>query len=133
MQKLLAWLEKLEANQPFREREAWGLFRLAALGEAVGWTLLITGILLSHTTLAIHNDTVPVAGQLHGMLFLAYFAILIATFTSLRWSHPKLLLAAIAGVVPYGTLVFEQWAAWQRHNESGRALLCHALLATVIM
>lgn len=131
MQKLQVWLKKVEANRPFREREAWGLFRLAALGEAVGWTLLITGILLGRSNWSLHAYAVPIAGQLHGLLFLFYFGILIATFTSLRWSHPKLLIAAIAGVLPYGTLVFEQWAAWQRRNERGRTLFCTAALTAL--
>ena len=110
-------LSRLEANRPFSEPQAWTLFRTAALAEAFGWTVLIIGIIWQHTHLPGNTAAVPIAGQIHGTIFLAYFGVLIATYTSLLWSRPKLVLALIAGVPPYGTLAFELWAATVRRNQ----------------
>lgn len=113
----LAFLSKLEAIQPFNEPQAWGLYKIAALSEAVGWTILITGILIRHYRLAGYRYAVPIAGQIHGTIFLVYFGVLLATYSSLRWSRTKFIAAALAGVPPYGTLVFEQWAVRQRQTK----------------
>jgi integral membrane protein len=109
--------DRLKSVKLFSEKEAWGLFRLAAIGEAVGWTMLIAGIIIRHYGWIGHDLAVPIAGSLHGMLFLAYFGILLATFSSLDWPLWKLAAAALAGVPPYGSLVFEQLAA---HSRRGR-------------
>jgi integral membrane protein len=114
---VLSLLRKLEASHPFTEQEAWGLFRLAAIGEAVGWTVLITGILIRKYKLPGHTFAVILAGQIHGTLFIVYFGILIATYSSLGWSRKKFLLAVLVGVPPYGTLLFEQWAMHLRRTE----------------
>jgi integral membrane protein len=118
----MAWsfLSKLESNKPFTEREAWGLFRIIALSEAGGWTILITGILIHRYKLPGHTFAIPLAGQIHGTIFLLYFGILVAVYSSLGWSRKKFILAVIAGVPPYGTLLFEQWAAQKRQAESSR-------------
>jgi integral membrane protein len=126
----IAVLDKIESYKPFTEREAWGLFRIAALSEAAGWTILIAGILIDHFKLPLHNYAVPIAGQIHGMIFLAYFAILLATYTSLGWPRLKFVVAAAAGVPPYGTLVFELWAAHHRRQALGRTNR-HALVRTL--
>ncbi|MGF7229373.1 MAG: DUF3817 domain-containing protein, partial [Candidatus Saccharibacteria bacterium] len=111
LSKPFSLLEKLESIRPFTPAEAWNLFRLAALAEAVGWTLLITGIAIQHYHLAGAGIAVPIAGQIHGTLFIGYFGVLIATYASLGWSRKRALTAIAAGVPPYGTLLFELWAA----------------------
>ena len=126
-----AFLNKLEATKPFTEREAWGLFRMAAISEAMGWTVLITGLLIRRYGLPGHNFSVPITGQIHGILFIIYFGILIATYSSLRWPRHRFIVAAIAGVVPLGTLVLEQWASRVRKNEHRKALLCAAMISAI--
>lgn len=126
----LGFLRKLEATQPFTESEAWGLFRIAALSEAFGWTLLITGILINHYHLPGHHFAVPLAGQIHGTIFIAYFGILIAVYSSLEWSRQKFLLAVLAGIPPYGTLVFEQWTAHKR-RATQRQVYFHSMLLAI--
>lgn len=110
----MSWLSSFEHSRPFTADEAWWLYRLAAYGEALGWTLLISGLAVQKYLMHGNNDPVLVAGQLHGTLFLIYFAAAIVLYPSLRWSRPQALLAIIAGVPPYGSLVFEQWAARNR-------------------
>lgn len=127
----LAFLEKLEGLKPFTENEAWFLYKVVAISEAVGWTILITGILIKKYEWPGHNIAVPIAGQIHGMIFLAYFGILLAVYTSIGWSRGKFLLAVLAGVPPYGSLIFEQWASYTRSNKNCRLHFRSILLSSV--
>lgn len=109
-------LKRFETARPFTEAEAWMLFRIAAFSEAVGWTLLITGIVLKRYVLHGNDIPVQIAGQIHGMLFFAYFVAALVLYPSLGWSRWRALFAVAASVPPYGTLVIEQWAAHTRGN-----------------
>jgi integral membrane protein len=124
-------LNKLEAIRPLTEDEAWGLYRIAALSEAGGWTLLIGGILIRHYRWPGSTIAVPITGQIHGMIFLAYFGVAVVTYSSLRWSRRKFLLALLSGVPPYGTLLFEQWTAYSRRNKHSRSHFRSILLVTM--
>jgi integral membrane protein len=121
-------LYKLEQAKPFTENEAWGLFRIAALSEAVGWTLLIIGVLINRYKLPGHSISITIAGQIHGTIFLVYFVVLMVTYSSLGWSRKKIICAAMAGVPPYGTFLFEQWAAYKRQNQIAAIHLITILL-----
>lgn len=126
----LVLLDKIEAVRPFTQHEAWGLFRLAAFGEAIGWSLLTTGVLASRYKLAGFMYMLPIAGQIHGLLFLFYFGILLATSSSLRWPRRWTVVAAAVGVIPFGTLIFEQWIVAAERRTNCKALLYRAVAAT---
>jgi integral membrane protein len=120
---------RFEAARPFTENEAWLLFRLAAYGEAVGWTLLIAGIAIQRYVTPGNDTAVMIAGQLHGMIFFAYLVAAIGLYPSLSWSRWRGILALLFSVPPYGTLVFEWWVAGRRHN-AGFKTYRHYLLYT---
>ncbi|HEY8999605.1 MAG TPA: DUF3817 domain-containing protein [Candidatus Saccharimonadales bacterium] len=124
-------LTRLEAKKPFTEREAWNVFRLAAIAEAFGWTLLITAVVINRYHLPGQSIAIPIAGQIHGTIFLAYFGVLIATYSSLRWHRRTAIIAALAGVPPYGTLVFEQFVAHARKKKL-RALEHRVVVRAII-
>jgi integral membrane protein len=126
---LVNLLKRFETARPFTESEAWLLFRLAAYAEAVGWTLLITGIAIERYVTPGNDTAVMIAGQLHGMIFFAYLVAAVGLYPSLGWSRWRGLLALVASVPPYGTLVYEWWAARQRHN-AGFKTYRHYLLYT---
>ena len=109
-------LQKLERLQPFTDQEAWTLFKLAAVGEAVGWSLLIAGILCQRFITPGNNDAVLIAGQIHGTIFLIYLAAVVVLYSSLHWSRKRTIVAGLASIPPYGSLLFEQWAAHQRRS-----------------
>jgi integral membrane protein len=117
----MQWQTKLKTFKPFTEREAWVLFNAAAIGEAIGWTLLISGIIIKHYHLPGHAAALQVAGQIHGILFIFYLGITITAFNSLNWSLKQTLVAVLASVPPYGTLVFEQWAVRVRRRTLRRS------------
>lgn len=125
------FLGKLESVRPFSQTEAWNIFRLAAFAEAVGWTLLISAIIIQHYHLSGAGVAIPIAGQIHGAIFIGYFGVLIAVYSSLGWSRKKALAAIVAGVPPYGTLLFELWAARKRRKieqTSYRRIAVHAII-----
>jgi integral membrane protein len=111
-------LKRFETNNVFRENEAWSLFRLAAIGEAIGWSLLISGILCKQYLLHGNNDPVLFAGQIHGMLFFLYALSSLGLYPSLHWSRRRACIALLASIPPYGSLLFEQWASYKRHRSA---------------
>jgi integral membrane protein len=129
---LLRLLDKIEATRPFTENEAWLLFRVVAFAEAFGWTVLIIGIAMQRYDLPGGKYSVPVAGQIHGTIFLAYFGILLATYSSQRWSRWKFLAGVAAGIPPYGSLVFELYSAHARRHKLVRQHFRSILLARLL-
>ncbi len=105
------------------------LFRVAAYGEAAGWTLLVAGIVLENITGS--HAYVAVAGRIHGMLFVVYLMAVLAFYPSLAWSRWKALFALAFSVPPYGTIVFEQWVAHKRRAH-GFKTYRHYLLYNVL-
>lgn len=116
-------LKRLEAMRPFKPNEAWLIFRMAAFGEAIGWTLLISGILIKRYVVHGNNIPVLIAGQIHGTLFILYFAASIILYPSLYWKRSRALVAVAASVPPYGSLLFERVEAYRqrRHNFQTRS------------
>ena len=114
------FLQQFEELRPFTEAEAWMLFRLAAVAEACGWTLLIAGIAADRCLPHGGASALILAGRVHGMLFMLYCVASLGLYPSLGWSRWRGLFALAFSVPPYGTLVFEQWAAAKRHNSGFR-------------
>ncbi|MFZ1250757.1 MAG: DUF3817 domain-containing protein [Candidatus Microsaccharimonas sp.] len=98
----------------FTDKEAWWIFRLAAILESVGWALLIGAIIYRRFGLPEYESVISVAGRLHGMFFVAYFGAVLATARSMRWGLCRIGFALVAGIPPFTSLVFEQAMAWHR-------------------
>ena len=109
--KYLRFLQAYQRFRPFSEEEAWKIFKIAAIAEAVGWTLLIIGI-FCRDGLSLGHAPVAVAGRIHGMLFVAYIIAVLATGPSLRWPFWRTLFAGLCSVPPYGSLLYEQLSAY---------------------
>ena len=115
-------LSGYRAFKPFKDEEAWLLFKLAAFGEAVGWSLLISGLLIKHFWTPKSNIPVLLAGQTHGILFLIYIAASLVLAPSLSWSARRTIGAGLCSVPPYGSLIFELWAAHKRQISTVKKL-----------
>ena len=128
----LMTLRRFEGARIFTEADAWMLFRIAAVGEAVVWTLLITGIAIRSYT--GDGTMVTIGGRIHGMLFFAYLAASLVLYPSLGWSRFRALFALAFSVPPYGSLLFERWMSHRRQANGFRNyrsyLLYNALLTT---
>jgi integral membrane protein len=98
----------------FTEDEAWNLFRIAAIGEAIGWIMLITGILI-HQFITPHSQLpVQIAGKFHGTLFSIYLVGVLVIWRSYKKPIWLLFIAIAASVPPFGTLILELWLAHRR-------------------
>lgn len=115
--------------KPFTESQAWTLFKIAAIAEAIGWTLLIGGILLRDHVLAGNGIPVTIAGRIHGMMFAAYIIAVLALAPSLGWSWFRTLVAGAFSIPPYGSLVYEMWSAGQRKIRHLRQLVVSASMS----
>lgn len=111
---------KYKSFTPFFDSEAWMLFKLAAIAEAVGWTLLISGILSKRFLFHSNDLSVQVTGRLHGTLFIIYIVAALVLAPSLRWTLPRTILAGLSSVPPYGSLLFEMWEQHRRNRSDFR-------------
>lgn len=129
------WLQAYEQNfQPFRPQEAWLLYQLAAFGEAIGWGLLLIGIALKRYLL--HGNDIPVliAGQMHGTLFLIYIVSCLVLYPSLGWRRTGAVIAGLASIPPFGSLLVEQYVSHQRQRQRTRlqqSLILYSHFATM--
>ena len=84
-------------------------FRIAAIAEAISWTGLLIGMVFKY--LVVHNAAgVHLFGPIHGVLFLVYVALAIVVWRRQQWSTTVGVVALLASIPPYGSVVFERWA-----------------------
>ncbi len=84
-------------------------FRVVAFAEALSWLGLLTGMFFKYVVDA-GEQGVQIFGPVHGTVFLTYVVVTLLTWRSQRWSLPTALLALVASVPPFCTVVFEEWA-----------------------
>lgn len=86
-------------------------FRIVAIAEAVSWALLLGAMFAKYVTesepFGIPEGGVPVAGALHGGVFIAFVIASVIAWRQFRWSLKVLLVAFVSAVVPFATYVFE--------------------------
>jgi integral membrane protein len=90
------------------------LFRIVAVGEAISWLLLLTAMfckwVLDAEPLGLHEGGVPVAGPIHGGMFMLYLAVTVTAYFVFRWNVKTGLLALVAAIPPFATIWFERKA-----------------------
>jgi integral membrane protein len=84
-------------------------FRVIATFEAISWTALLIAMFLKWIVEAPHEGGVPVVGMVHGIGFVVYLLSTVWAARALRWSFGTLVVGLVAGVPPFGTVVFERW------------------------
>jgi integral membrane protein len=76
------------------------LVRWIAIAEATSFLLLFGCMGFKYA--GPHNGVpVLVMGWIHGVLFLAYLAVVFSAYTALNWSKRRTVLSLIASVVPF--------------------------------
>lgn len=98
----------------FTDKEAWGVFRFWAVLEAVTWTMLIGAIIYRWLGLPEAPSVISFAGHLHGIAFMFYFLFVLLLARSMGWRFFRVGSAILAGMPPYGTIVFEKTMAYHR-------------------
>lgn len=90
------------------------MFRTVAVAEAVSWGLLLVAMffkwILDAEPFGLAEGGVPVAGPIHGVVFVLYVvAAIVATFV-FRWDLKTLVVALAASIPPFATVWFERKA-----------------------
>jgi integral membrane protein len=84
-------------------------FRTVAIAEACSWTGLLIGMVFKY--LVVFDDVgVKVFGPIHGVLFLIYLAVTIATARTFGWRPATTVVGLLASIPPLTTLWFEHSA-----------------------
>lgn len=87
------------------------VFRVVAIAEAISWALLLAAMFAKYVTesepFGIPEGGVPVAGAVHGGVFLAFVVASLVAWRRFGWSLKVLVVALISAVVPFATYVFE--------------------------
>ncbi len=89
------------------------LFVLSARFVAFAWAMLCLGLILKYVT-RTSNLGVRVSAPLVFTAIAIYLMIAVAIGTNHRWHNGLLARAALAGLLPFGTLWFARWAHRRR-------------------
>lgn len=82
------------------------LYRFLAIAEAVTWTLLIVAMVAKY---GFELDAlVPIAGSIHGFVFLSYGAMQLVVGHNQRWPLGTVALGVLTAVIPYATIPWER-------------------------
>ncbi len=81
------------------------LFRTFAFAEVVTWAGLITALVLRGT--GVTDAAVPVAGGIHGFVFLCYCVSTVFVWVNQKWRPGTGLVGLVCAVVPFATVPFE--------------------------
>lgn len=93
-------------------------FRLVATLEAFSWAGLLVGMFFKYVV--VENEIgVKIFGPIHGAVFVAYLLAAVTAVRPLRWSATTLLLALLASVPPFFSLIFERWATRRGRLRTG--------------
>lgn len=82
------------------------LFRVTAAAEMVTWAGLLTAMALKYT--GVTDAVMPIAGGIHGFVFLCYVVVTVAVWIDGRWPAARGLLGLGSAVVPFMTVPFER-------------------------
>ena len=85
---------------------ALGRFRIVAFLEGISYILLV-GVTMPLKYLADTPGPNKVVGMTHGVLSVAFVAVLISVWVDRGWSWKRALMALLSSLVPLGTFVFE--------------------------
>lgn len=80
------------------------LFRIFAIAEMFTWAGLITALILRAVDVA---NIVPIAGGIHGFVFLCYAVSTIFVWVNQKWNVGLGLTGLLLAVVPFATVPFE--------------------------
>lgn len=125
------------------------LFKTFALAEVVTWALLITAMIVRGV--GATDALVPIAGGVHGFVFLTYCVVTVIVWIDGRWRAGRGILGLALSIIPFATWPFEvltdragllsrTWRLGRGGEEPGNVLerllawvLRHIALAAVIL
>mgnify|MGYP001104330274 CR=1 FL=1 len=94
----------MTVNEKSKTVSPRALFRGFAIAEMFTWAGLITALILRAFDVA---NIVPIAGGIHGFVFLCYSATTIFVWVNQRWRLSLGLTGLLLAIVPFATVPFE--------------------------
>lgn len=91
----------------FTDQEAWGVYRFAAFVEAGFWGVCVATLLYGAAGLSQAESVVAFGRSIVGTAYAVYAIFVVLVARSMEWGIGKVVTALIAGIVPFGSLVFE--------------------------
>ncbi|MFD5829078.1 DUF3817 domain-containing protein [Lentzea sp. NPDC060358] len=89
---------------------AVGRFRIFALAEAISWAGLLLGMFFKYVV--VQNEIgVKIFGPIHGAVFVAFILVTLMARDPLKWDVRTLVIGLLSSIPPFGTVIFERWAA----------------------
>lgn len=90
------------------------VFRTIAIAEACSWGLLLVAMffkwVLDAEPLGLAEGGVPVAGPIHGGIFVLYVLACLVAWRVFGWTFSTLAVALVASIPPFATVWFERKA-----------------------
>ncbi|WP_316829047.1 DUF3817 domain-containing protein [Pedobacter miscanthi] len=83
------------------------IFRKVAVAEGISYLLLLF-VAMPLKYLAHFDSAVKYTGWVHGILFIAYVALLIMTWQEQKWKFGKAILIFFASVLPFMPFVVDR-------------------------
>jgi integral membrane protein len=87
------------------------IFRTVAIAEAFSWALLLAAMfckwILESEPFGLHEGGVPVAGPIHGGIFMLYVASCVVAKFVFKWDARTTVLALASSIPPFCTYWFE--------------------------
>lgn len=109
----------------FDLRSTAGWLRLVGLLEAVSWLGLLIGMYFKYLGNPRTEVGVKVFGPIHGGVFVAFVIVAILAGIAFSWGLGTWLLAALASIIPLGSVIFLIWA--ERSDRMGRGSVAPAV------
>ena len=89
-------------------------FRTIAIAEALSWALLLLAMfckwILESEPFGLHEGGVPVAGPIHGGIFMLYVVTSLVSAYVFKWNRKTTVLALASSIPPFCTYWFEKVA-----------------------
>jgi integral membrane protein len=82
------------------------LYSFVSKGEAITWTILISGLILR--AVGVDPIVVTIGGSIHGAMFLSYGVIAALVGVNQRWKTSRTIAAVALAIVPFATVPFER-------------------------
>lgn len=80
------------------------LFRIFAVAEMFTWAGLIVALILRAVN---ETNIVPIAGGIHGFVFLCYAVTTVFVWVNQKWRFPVGMTGLVLAIVPFATVPFE--------------------------
>ncbi|GGG25068.1 membrane protein [Rhodococcoides trifolii] len=85
-------------------------FRFVAIAEAITWVALLVGMAIKWIPDPNIDSAVRYPGMIHGAVFVIYIVVTVVTAVKLKWTVGVTLVALLASIPPFGTVIYERWA-----------------------